>query len=191
MADVNALFDEFAIRRARGERPDIDDYLDRAGDAAAELADLIEGLLMSAPTPAPAPEDAVIVRALLAGQPPIQALRAAKGVRREAVVDRLRRALGTPERLRDRLRDRYHDLEAGLVDVRAVDRRVIDAVAGALGMAASDLPAWRLGPAGEQAEYAMARSALPVERFDVPDVAGHSPPPDPEAAELDRLFGLS
>ena len=66
MADVNALFDEFAIRRARGERPDIDDYLDRAGDAAAELADLIEGLLMSAPTPAPAPEDAVIVRALLA-----------------------------------------------------------------------------------------------------------------------------
>lgn len=191
MADVNALFDEFAIRRARGERPDIDAYLDRAGDGADELADLIEGLVMATPTPEPSPEAAVIARALLADQPPLYALRSAKGLRREAVVGRIRAAIGTPERLLDRLRDRYHELESGLLDVRGVDRRVADAVAAALGMDAADLPAWRPGASDDAVEYAMARSAAPEAMLRYDAMLADAAAPDPEAAELDRMFGIA
>ncbi len=193
MADVNALFDDFALRRARGDRPDIDDYLGRAGGDADELADLIEGLLMCTASPEPSPESVVIVRAILDGRPPLQALRTAKGRRRDDVVGRIRQALGTPERLRERLRDRYHELESGLLDLRGVDGRVLDAVAAALGMRAADLPAWQplqMADAHEAAPV-WARSTEPVLELDVVMSLDAMAAPDPEASELDRLFGLS
>jgi hypothetical protein len=189
MDDVNALFDEYAVRRQRGDRPDIDEYLARAGDAADELRDLIEGLLLMAPSPRPHPDSLAIARAILEEEPPLAALRVRRGARRADVVDRILRAFGFGDPQRARVQDRYHELETGLLDPAGVDRGVIAAVAEALGVAVGDLPLWRPGPPTLTAEAAMTRSAAPLPSPVTPP-AGPAAPEDPSLAEVDRLFGV-
>ncbi len=57
--DVMVLFDEYAARFARGERPDPREYLRRAGEGAEELASLIDAAealrLTAAAPPRPSP----------------------------------------------------------------------------------------------------------------------------------------
>ena len=53
MADVVALFEEYAAAYSRGDRPRAQDYLERAGPAADELAKLIDGWLRAVPVPEP------------------------------------------------------------------------------------------------------------------------------------------
>lgn len=189
MDDVNALFDEFAIRRQRGDRPDVQDYLARAGDGADELADLIEGLLLTAPSPRPHPDSVAVVRAMMAEEPPLAALRASRGTHRRQVVDRILAVTGLQPATRERVHDRYHELETGQLDPARVDRGVLGAVAEALGMRLADLPLWRPAPPTLTAEAALARSAAPMAEPPAPP-AGPAPAQDPALAEVDRLFGV-
>ena len=96
--DVSRLFDEYAVRYRRGERPDAREYLERGGAGAAELAGLIDAFLARAPVAQPDEDTVALMEAWLADEPPLLALRVRRGLRREAVVDALVRALGlSPE----------------------------------------------------------------------------------------------
>jgi hypothetical protein len=177
--DVIGLFDEFASRHARGEAPDVRAYLDRAGDAREELADLVDRYLASA---VPGEPDEALVRAFAAwaaGEPPLLALRVERGVRRDEIVDailgRFRLAQGTRAKV-----GRYvHRLETGLLDPRPVDPGVFDAWAGVLGAGVRDLLAWRPPAVERSAAYLRADEA----------VASLSvPAPAEERDEVDDLF---
>src|SRR5436190_546324 len=73
--DVVALFEEYAAAYARGDRPRAQQYLNRAGPAADELAKLIDGWLRAVPVPDPDEETTALVEAWTAGQPPLVQLR--------------------------------------------------------------------------------------------------------------------
>ena len=186
---VMTLFEEFAARRARGERPDPVDYLARAGARAADLATLIDRYLQEAPAPeAPAPEDVAVVGALLEGEPALLGLRRGRGVRVDAVAARIVEALGLDEGRATRVKRLYQRLEAGLLDPRRVDRRVLSAVAAALGVAERDVPLG--GPRGAR-EVVVAFARDPASAPSARDVElPPEPPPEEADAEVDRLFGL-
>src|SRR5437764_827370 len=81
VADVVALFEEYAAAYARGERPQAREYLERAGAGADELAGLISVWLRAVPVPEPNGEEKALVGALAAAEPPLLALRVEQGVR--------------------------------------------------------------------------------------------------------------
>lgn len=185
---IHSLFDEYAARRARGERPDVDDYLARAGDGAAELGRLIDALLVA--TPAPMPDDAQMAAtaAWMEGEPALLAVRVVRGRRRGEVVDALLEALGLPDRARSRLADNYHRLETGLIDARRIDARLRAVLDRVLAVRTADLPLW--ATAAPAAEPMLGRPA-PPDVTDGPAEPGFVlRPPDPVQAEVDRLFGL-
>jgi hypothetical protein len=175
------LFDEYAARYARGERPDAREYVERAGDGGAELADLIDAFLARAPAPAPDAETVALFEAWVAGESPLRALAAERGLGRGALVDALAKALAIDPAKREKLAGYVHELEWGLLDTAGVSRRVWDALAGILGARAQELAGWRPRPLA--AEAAMYRAD---------DVAAVSGPPvgeEPdERDEVDELF---
>lgn len=183
MADVAVLFDEYAAAYARGERPRLDGYLARAGAGAEELARLVEAFLQAAPAPAAAPADVATLDAFLAGDPPLLALRTARGVTRDAVVDAILAALALAPALRAKVRRRYHDLEAGLLDPERVDRRVVAAIAEAVGARAADLFAWTPRPPAAAARAYLRIAEAPAAA--APPAAAPEPPD-----EVDELFGI-
>lgn len=203
MPDVGPLFDDFAVRRARGEDPDVAEYMRRAGDDAPELAVLIEALIVHTAPPDASEPDVAAMAAWLEGEAPLLAVRVAAGRRRQEVVDRLAEALGTPARLRARLAELYHRLETGLIDRRRVDRRVLDALSRMLGTRIDLLPG---GPPPPGAPLMARMPPPPAPAWAPPppaasgvdlegvlrDVVGRAPTgaDDPEARELDRMFGL-
>ncbi len=65
-----ALFDDYAVRYARGEHPDPVPYLERAGDHAGELARMLDAFLQWAPPPSPDEAAVTLMQAWLAGEPP-------------------------------------------------------------------------------------------------------------------------
>ena len=69
--NVSDLFDEFAVREARGESPDPVEYLDRAGDAEADLAELLDLFLEWAPARDADPAAVLMMNAWLAGEAPL------------------------------------------------------------------------------------------------------------------------
>ena len=87
MPDVAALFDEYAAAFARGEEPDLREYLARAGDGADELARLVEAFVATAPAAEPSEERVALTRAWAEGQSPLLEARTRRGVRREEVVE--------------------------------------------------------------------------------------------------------
>lgn len=185
MSDADRLFDEFAIRWVRGERPDVADYLEQAaGDAErADLASLVDAFLATAPVPEPTEEEVAIMRARLEGDPGLVALRVERGLKRGAVVDRLVELLGLPGGARDKVGRRYHELESGLLDSRRVSPRVWEALASVFGRAVHPLAALRPPEAASVAYYrttdALMEMALPSA-----DAAS-------ERDEVDDLFGIS
>jgi DNA repair protein RadA/Sms len=80
------LFDEYAAAYARGERPELGEFLARAGEDADELARLVDAFLARAPTPAPGS----IVTVTRDGRRPLL-------VELQALVDRMR--FGAPRRV--------------------------------------------------------------------------------------------
>ena len=182
--DVYRLFDDYAVRYARGERPDARAYLTRAGDGADELADLLDRFLAAAPPP-PVDDDLVAAfQAWLAGDPPLLELRVRRGLRRDEVVDGLIERLSLDRGKREKVKRYYHRLETGLLEPSGVDRRVFEALGEALRARVEDLLAWRPRPL-EAAAYLRADAAVP-------------PPPAPadvheraaaeEPDEIDALF---
>ena len=87
MPDVSALFDEYAAAFARGEEPDLREYLARAGEGADELARLVEAFVATAPAAEPSEERVALTRAWAEGQSPLLEARTRRGVRREEVVE--------------------------------------------------------------------------------------------------------
>jgi hypothetical protein len=141
--DVWELFDEFARGFARGEQPAVLDYVERAGERGDELAVLLSRFLAAAPPPPPPAERVEMMRAWIAGQPPILELRKRRGLTRDVVVERLLGLLGLRAERSAKVRRYYHELETGLLEPRGVDRRVWEALAQVLGASVTDLAGWR------------------------------------------------
>lgn len=177
---VDALFDEFAARFARGERPDVREFLGRAGEGADELGALIDRFLSSSEPPAPDDATIAAVRAWMAGEPPLVALRAGRGLKVDAVVAMLAEAFGVGESKRSKLKRYYQQLEGGTLDPRGVDERVLARLSEWLGARVADLAALRPRPLAGEAMYMRAGEPVTLERrtFAVEEA------PD----EVDRLF---
>jgi AcrR family transcriptional regulator len=194
---ADRLLAEYRARFLDGERPDVLDYLARAGDQQERLADLLDDFLMHAPPVDPRPEDLAAVQAIIAGEPTLAAQRSARGIRRKAVVDAIMAAFGL--KIRSRVEQRYHELESGLIDPRGADPRLIDVVASALGVARAALVLAR--PPQVDASTAFLREAPPPvagsgARMRLPlsprpaTAAGPPPRRSEEAERIDRLFGV-
>jgi hypothetical protein len=184
---VAELFDDFARRFSAGERPEVGEYLDRAGEEAGELATLIDIFLQASLPPEPAEDTVAMMEAWAAGEPPLLALRTSRGLRRADVVAALMKLLRLDPGNEIKVGRYYHRLETGLLDPSQVDRRVFEALGEALSARVTDLLTWRPpAPEGEPVMYrlrpeAMMEMAAPA----APPV--HSPE---EPDEIDRLFGV-
>src|SRR2546430_186549 len=170
------LFDEYAAAYSRGERPQVREYLARAGPQADELAGLIDEFLQRAPVAEPDEETMTIVGALVEGHPPLLELRVQRGLRREQVVDALVRMLGLDVKKEAKVAGYYHQLEGGLLEPRGVDRRVWDALAETFKTRVDDLVAWRPRPAEATPAYLRA-AGMPA------DVVA---PPAPASTKVER-----
>ena len=131
------LLEEFTFAWLRGDSPDPREFLDRApADERAGLSTLIDRFLVAQPARTPTEETLSYVRAIAAGTEPemrstaIEKLRLARGLSVDAVVDRLRAALGLGTPLAGRLREAYSDLERDWLDPRGVQQPVWKALAG-------------------------------------------------------------
>jgi hypothetical protein len=178
--DVLTLFDEYAARYARGERPDAREYLTRAGAQAAELARLLERFVAASPAPEPAEETVALIRAWRSGEPPLLELRRRRGLRRAEVVDALVAALGLDPAKREKVAGYYHELESGLLDPGRVDRRVFQTLAETLRANVEDVLAWEPPVRLEGVYYRRTDAAATAP----PMAAEPEEPPD----EIDRLF---
>ena len=131
-ANVGLLFDEFALRYRRGERPDVRDYLERAGAERDDLVLLIDRFLQAVPAREPSEEEVVLLQAHLEQEPPLLLLRRRRKLRRDAVITGLMRTLGLDSGKREKVAGYYHELETGLLDPEGVDRSVWEALAASL-----------------------------------------------------------
>lgn len=154
MADeLFTLFDEFAARYARGERPDARDYLARAGDRRDELARMLDRFVTLCPPPEPDQEAVEAMRAWLAGEPPLKHLRTERRVTRDQVVDALVGGLDIDPGKHGKVAEYYHELESGLLEPARVDRRVFKLVAKTLRARVEDLLAWPGRPLPAEPAY--------------------------------------
>jgi hypothetical protein len=190
MPDVSLLFDEWAARFARGEEPDLREYLARAGEGADELAGLVEAFVAVAPAAEPSEERVALTRAWAAGQSPLLELRTRRGVRREAVVEAILSRFGLAAEKRQKVAGYYHELESGLLDPLRVDRRVWELLAELLRASVTDLRRpLRLTPppTGLAVAYRRAAPKAAFEALAAPAAAAPAAEPEPPD-EVDRLF---
>jgi hypothetical protein len=180
-----ALAEEFAARRARGERPDVADYLERAGDAAEDLSRLVEGLLLAAPPPPPSPEEVSAMHALLSDRPQLLVLRHRCGLTLDEVADHLVADLGLPRALRARVRALYQRLEGGLSGRIRPSSRLRGSLASLFAVDERSIVA------GSSPERRMVFARGPGGWQDLIDDLPEAPLPGPASAEVDELFGLS
>jgi hypothetical protein len=183
MADeVFRLFDEYAARFARGERPDAQQYLAQAGDRRDELAGLIDRFLEGAPATTPDEERRAMAQAWLEGEPPLLALRNRRGVGRETVVAMLVSELDLNPEKRSKVERYYHQLETGLLDPRRVSRRIFEVLSETLRATLADVRGWRQPPLRADVVYLRATEpAAPAPLRELRD--------EPEERdEIDALF---
>jgi hypothetical protein len=173
------LFQAYADAYARGERPRAHEYVERAGDEADELATMLDRFLEAAPARDAREEDAALLAAWLADEPPLLELRRRRGQRVDEVVDALMSGLGLHASRRAKVKDYYQRLEAGLLDPRGVSDRVW----AVLGQAAKEIAVWRPLPPAD--EVWLRASVLSVE---TPLAHGALKAEPPESDEVDELF---
>jgi len=165
---ITALFDEWAARWARGERPDPREYVTRAGDERDQLLRMMDAYLRAAPRRAPDPEIVEIAQAWLRGESPLAELRSRQGLKRSAVVDSLVSELELDPTKRSFVDDRYHDLESGTIEPSRLSRQLAAALARILSTSEDVIRTWRprafeLAPAYRTQAAADAASAAPYE----------------------------
>jgi hypothetical protein len=148
------LFDEFAVRRARGEHPDVRDYLERAGDQSDELSDLIDRYLQMAPAVVPDDATIALMDAWIHDRAPLIELRVTRGLRVEDAAEALAEELAIEPARLTRLRRYYQRLEQGALDARRVDQRVFAVLGRLLETSAEELRAWSIAQRRAQAETA-------------------------------------
>jgi hypothetical protein len=125
---VAQLFDEFVDAHVSGQRPNVREYLLRAGSADSELGGLIDRFLELAPIEESDEETIVVLNARLEHLTPLTAARTRIPLRVDEVVEGLREALGLGDALRARLRTAYQELEAEQLDPSGVHERVWEAL---------------------------------------------------------------
>jgi hypothetical protein len=180
VADVVDLFEEYAAAYSRGDRPRAQEYLNRAGPAADELAKLIDGWLRAVPVPEPDEETTALAEAWTAGQPPLGALRSRRGVCVDDVVDAIVTALALDPAKRAKVKRYYQQLEQGLLDPARVSRRVIAVVKGLVGERTTEALAWRAPEFRVEPAYYRSCAGTAI-------ATGMAREPEPED-EIDRLF---
>lgn len=131
---VAQLFDEFVDAHASGERPEVREFLLRAGPKSEELGRLIDRYLEFAPIEEPDQETVVALNSRLEHLAPLTAARRRLPLKVDDLVERLRELLGLDESSRPRLRVAYQELEAEQLDPAGVDDRVWDALRSILGL---------------------------------------------------------
>lgn len=178
---MSELFEEYAVRYARGERPDAQDYLARAGERADDLRELIDRYLASSPPPAPSEDELGAMRAWLAGEPPLLELRRRHGVKRAQIVEALVEQLGLDPTRREKIASYVHRAETGLLEPSGVDRRVWDVWSKVVRARVADFVALRPRPIAVEAAF---------QRVDPTHVAADMEPMPVEAErdEIDDLF---
>lgn len=187
--DVSALFDDYAARFVRGERPDARDYLRRAGEGVGELGMLIERFLEHVPPPPPDDDALRLAEAWVAGHSPLVDLRASRGITRDEAVDALIKRLGLDRSKRAKVQGYYHQLENGLLDVRRVDPRVFEVLAARLKARVGDLLAWRPRPLAFEGTAYHRVAPAPGQPAPAPATASFDMALAPEEPdEIDRLF---
>jgi hypothetical protein len=179
---VEALFDEFAARYARGEGPDVEEFLERAGRGRESLGRLIDGYLQTAPARPPSVEELALLDARLERNPPLLALRLRRRQRVDDVVDALVSGLGLGADARAKVKAYYQKLEFGLLD----PARVSDRVWAVLGERARALAEWT--PAAVPAHGMLLRADISAESLSAPEPLEKAPPEQAEPDEVDRLF---
>lgn len=184
------LFEDFAARFARGEHPDVRDYLERAEGERDELAALLDGFLAASPAPAPSEETRAVFAELVPSDestPPMLAARVRLGLRRSEVVRRLTSWLTVPEN-EERVAAYYHELETGLLDPRGVQPIVWHHLAKLFGTGIRSLMLRpnEPPPAMVLAYYRLSDDVAP-DRVSVPARAD-APAAPPEKDHLDVLF---
>jgi hypothetical protein len=182
-AAVEKLFDEFAAEHARGDRPDVGAYLDRAGEQADELGLLIDRYLQAVPAQPPDEETILLLQARVDRVQPLVAARVRRGLKLRELAERLRDALGLGLGLHGRVEEAYSDLERGQLDAGRVDERVWNALRELL-----DLDARRLAAGSTPAP---AGGAVYTRLGDRGWEPAATPPAGSarESDEVDRLFG--
>jgi hypothetical protein len=133
MHDVAQLFDEFAQLRARGERPDVSVFLDRAGSASDTLARMIDGLLAASPPPPPSADLVAVFRAVAMNESICLALRHAHGLSEDEIVTVLAQHLGIAPSGISYFAAKYGLLERGFIELRDISERLVDALRSLLG----------------------------------------------------------
>jgi hypothetical protein len=168
------LFDEYAASFARGERPDLRQYLARAGDGHEELARLVDGWLARVEPPDPDEDAVALAQAWIDGEPPLLELRRRRGLRRDDVVDFLIKTFGLDPKKRPKVKRYYHEVETGRLI--PAETKLVSALAELLGFRVSDALAWQPKPVTAQAAYyrteapstpAMASRPIPAEEDEI------------------------
>lgn len=185
-ARVELLFDEFAVRYARGEHPDVREYLERAGPERQELGRLLDRFLEAVPARATSEEEIVLMHARLEQQPPILLLRLRRKLGREAVVAALVRQLRLDPGKSGKVGGYYHDLEVGNLDPEPVDRRVWDVLADVLEANVRGLAGYRPEAPPPAAAYLREPSGMQAKLSE--RAAAPAAPADEGPDEIDRLF---
>ncbi len=184
------LFEDFAARYARGEHPDVRDYLERAGDERDDFAALVDGYLASTPARPPSPETLATFAELLPEDtetPPMLAARVRLGLRRSEVVRHLMRFRGLPPEREEKVARYYHELETGLLDPRGVQPLVWHHLAKIFGTGIRPLMLGRNEPPPVlvAAYYRLSDSVADAERLAAPAAPASEPA---ERDEVDALF---
>jgi hypothetical protein len=175
-AVVAQLFDEFVDAHVSGERPDVREFLLRAGPESEKLGLLIDRYLEVAPIEEPDEATVVALNARLEHLTPLTAARRRLPLRVDDLVERLRELLGLDPSSRTRLRVAYQELEAEQLDPGGVDDRVWDALRSILGLdprrlAMRETPAFAAPSYLRAADFQAAEPApaAPLSERDQPD----------------------
>jgi hypothetical protein len=177
---VLQLFEEYVGRYAAGERPDVREYLTRAGQGGDELADLVSRFLQWADAPEPDDDAVALAQAWIDGEAPLVALRVRRGITRATVVDTIMRVFKLAPERRKKVERRYHELETGQLDARRADPALLRELATLLEARVADLASWKPRPLAAEGMYF---------RTDAPGkVVAAAPPAREQVDEVDRLF---
>jgi len=183
------LLSEFVDAWNAGSRPRVGDFLDRAAPAERyELADRLDDWLTMAPAPAYSEQALADIRAEMAELAPLPevlpGLRERAGLKLRDLAARVTATFGLAGE-EERTENYLRQLERGELDETRVSRRLLDALADALGVAA--LRGATAAPGGAMFRAAPGAGMMFEADLEVLSQAAMAPAPPP-MDELDRLF---
>src|SRR4051794_33432886 len=180
MASADQALSEFIDAWNAGERPEVNDYLERVPEGERdELAGLLAAFLEWAPPPTYTEQqrqeiarDPAVSSTLNLIEGPglwpalLPSLRRRARITRDQVVERLADMLGVSGK-EARVRVYYHEMESGTLDPGGVSQRVIDALASIFGVSSDEIAdAGELGAPAAAAGGVYLRAEMDVHADD-------------------------